>query len=1402
MDFACSDAVCVVLNARFSAMDSSEKYCFLTVKYTLLKLLASFQDRFRESSFTASMELKTRNKTAKTGDTTLESDKHDPNTSISAIKVVVRVRPLNAKELGNRSPIILNVQNSSIQVANPAGFNDSKHPATGNTENASPKHLHANAFASEDCRTFHFDRCFTSPIDPASDIISQDIDPVTGKPNQLAIFDEVGVSMIDSAFQGFHCTVLAYGQTGSGKTHTMFGDKESGQQGLIPRVCEALFHDIDLKRENSQESLNAHTTFHVDVTYCEIYKEKVIDLLDEENTCARNRPSSAPPDDTGVFISRKPLKIREHPVTGPFIEGLITQSVHSYEEIALIMATGEKARTVGSTLMNSVSSRSHAVFTITLTQAYRDPGSLSCHDEISKISLVDLAGSERALNAGTSGERLKEGAMINKSLTTLGRVISALSKKSVDRVPYRDSALTWLLKESLGGNAKTTMMAMVSPAAENYDETMSTLRYAESAKKVINCALVNEDENTKIVRSLRQEIMELREALSKLTIELEPSQKPRELEPSPKPREKEEQCVNVEANAIFTNSNRPILVNLDLVDAFNAIAYGLQVGITVFGRGNQISIECSCTEDSESNFQVRLSSEESVHVNDERLSCASSIELFHGDCIRYEDGMLRLLIPGIKVREPFAQVCPLPPIPEGNMNELVDGLNALCQRVGVIWSFQNEGNEVVISRMDQPTRVAWSSEEVILKYDKLTQVLGTLQELLPASPSLLQKESIAEVEEIPPSDTPLCARLHGYARITLCTTQLARASDCAQAVSLVIITPTGKCIGNAELSYSKPGNTCEYHLQRLAFYANAVTSECISVIIKHCNAHVEHTIPMSLDMHTKGDQIVVLNHRWRVEGNSEMALLEVWGHGRVLVPASLGEKTPYSPPRIDFFVSADIQECDSDGNYVPVAVKKDGTLRLHLNQARKISLRIVQADTASFCLREILMVKISSVRRQRLSMWRDAFESGKCAQSASAMSLRSPVSDPQNRWKDLEILEVSTCDFASRTLCGTFDCKNDEEVIDPKKSRSIFQLAVSFRQQYNATPIVIFKSIVVKICPWTPKNLPLRQRISRGWEATRTAWWAKESYSRNFRLGTWFTAELLMEKKRCNDDLPARNVAGALMETLAHGMDRMEAIMSLEVVRQLLLAMIPIPSDGNVEILRKVLEKNVPETSMCVEMESQRLFLTLKSRKGIRLCLTDANRLDEKECEPVPFLITEPARFGSKDALKYVQAAPWQSSVAEMCGFLDIHRCMQLGTAANAIVTNGSSVKWQRRWFVLRRPFLYAYKSMARKEQVGVIEITKCQIIVPMTLSAKNRRHSLPVFWKAGGKDTGSSERQPPFTFQLWSQTGSRSLIWSFRASSCAELRAWLVAIDPLKIEACNALRPIPESCDLPAMTA
>ena len=240
-------------------------------------------------------------------------------------------------------------------------------------------------------------------------------------------------------------------------------------------------------------------TYTVEVSYLEIYNERVRDLLNP--------------------ATKGNLKVREHPSTGPYVEDLAKLAVRSFLEIEHLMDEGNKARTVAATSMNETSSRSHAVFTLTVTQKRHDVETRMDTEKVAKISLVDLAGSERATSTGATGARLKEGAEINRSLSTLGRVIAALAdfsmgKKNAAKVPYRDSVLTWLLKDSLGGNSMTAMIAAISPADINFEETLSTLRYADSAKRIKNHAVVNEDPNARMIRELKEELAQLRSKLS------------------------------------------------------------------------------------------------------------------------------------------------------------------------------------------------------------------------------------------------------------------------------------------------------------------------------------------------------------------------------------------------------------------------------------------------------------------------------------------------------------------------------------------------------------------------------------------------------------------------------------------------------------------------------------------------------------------------------------------------------------------------------------------------------------------------------------------------------------------------------------------------------------------------
>ncbi|MGH0119859.1 UNVERIFIED_CONTAM: hypothetical protein FKN15_059240 [Acipenser sinensis] len=311
--------------------------------------------------------------------------------------------------------------------------------------------------------------------------------------SQETVYESLARPLLNKAFQGYNACLFAYGQTGSGKSYTMMGYNE--EAGIIPRFCEEIF----LKAAEVKED---NVTCHIEMSYFEVYNEKLHDLLTSDKEKNKTKKTS--------------LRIREHPELGPYVAGLSKYVVGSFADVQAWLELGNKQRATAATGMNDKSSRSHSVFTMVATQTKRETSDCESltHTMRSHVNLVDLAGSERSSSAQTSGMRLKEGASINKSLMTLGKVISALSEATQSKkkpfIPYRDSLLTWLLKESLGGNSKTAMLATVSPAAVNLEETLSTLRYAKQARSIINVAKVNEDSNARIIRELKAEIEKLR----------------------------------------------------------------------------------------------------------------------------------------------------------------------------------------------------------------------------------------------------------------------------------------------------------------------------------------------------------------------------------------------------------------------------------------------------------------------------------------------------------------------------------------------------------------------------------------------------------------------------------------------------------------------------------------------------------------------------------------------------------------------------------------------------------------------------------------------------------------------------------------------------------------------------
>ncbi|TYI82443.1 hypothetical protein E1A91_D05G220600v1 [Gossypium mustelinum] len=338
----------------------------------------------------------------------------------------------------------------------------------------------------------------------------------TGSPSS-SMFEECIVPLVDGLFQGYNATVLAYGQTGSGKTYTMgTGFKDGCQTGIIPQVMNALFGKI--------ESLKHQIEFQLHVSFIEILKEEVQDLLDPTSL---NKSDAASPNTGKVHVPGKPpIQIRESSNGVITLAGSTEVSVSTLKEMAACLEQGSLSRATGSTNMNNQSSRSHAIFTITLEQMHKlnpvsgdgSPNDIMSEEYLcAKLHLVDLAGSERAKRTGSDGMRFKEGVHINKGLLALGNVISALGdekkRKEGVHVPYRDSKLTRLLQDSLGGNSRTVMIACISPADINAEETLNTLKYANRARNIQNKPVVNRDPMSNEMLKMRQQLEHLQAEL-------------------------------------------------------------------------------------------------------------------------------------------------------------------------------------------------------------------------------------------------------------------------------------------------------------------------------------------------------------------------------------------------------------------------------------------------------------------------------------------------------------------------------------------------------------------------------------------------------------------------------------------------------------------------------------------------------------------------------------------------------------------------------------------------------------------------------------------------------------------------------------------------------------------------
>ncbi len=312
---------------------------------------------------------------------------------------------------------------------------------------------------------------------------------------QQEIYEETSAPIIANVLEGYNGTIFAYGQTGTGKTHTMAGSETNHKErGIMPRSFEDVFKSI--------EGDSVKTQFLVRASYLEIYNEEIRDLLSKN--------------------PKNKLDLHEKPDSGVYVRDLSYFAVKNVQEIQDVMIIGQKNRSVRETNMNAHSSRSHSLFTITVERSELGADGKP-HIRVGKLNMVDLAGSERLAKTGATGDGLKEATKINLSLSTLCHVISALTDPKSTYIPYRDSKLTRLLQDSLGGNTKTVMISNVGPADYNYDETMNTLRYASRAKNIQNKPRINEDPKDALLREYQDEVQKLREQLIMIQSGMDPT---------------------------------------------------------------------------------------------------------------------------------------------------------------------------------------------------------------------------------------------------------------------------------------------------------------------------------------------------------------------------------------------------------------------------------------------------------------------------------------------------------------------------------------------------------------------------------------------------------------------------------------------------------------------------------------------------------------------------------------------------------------------------------------------------------------------------------------------------------------------------------------------------------------
>lgn len=326
---------------------------------------------------------------------------------------------------------------------------------------------------------------------------------------QAQIYNICVRKLVEGCFFGYNATVLAYGQTGSGKTYTMgtgfteTSATDEGSQGIVPRAIQHVFDEIELRVKDAKDKNQQAPQFKVTAQFLELYNEEIKDLLDEHHN----------------INNTKHIKIHQENGTVQVV-GATSRQLKSVSDALECLEVGALARTTASTQMNTQSSRSHAIFTLCIHQTMVASETQDVETLSAKFHFVDLAGSERLKRTGATGERAREGISINTGLLCLGNVISVLGDESrkASHVPYRDSKLTRLLQDSLGGNSQTVMIACISPSDRDFMESLNTLRYANRARNIKNKVFINQDSSSHTMALLRKEIQMLRLEISELKL--------------------------------------------------------------------------------------------------------------------------------------------------------------------------------------------------------------------------------------------------------------------------------------------------------------------------------------------------------------------------------------------------------------------------------------------------------------------------------------------------------------------------------------------------------------------------------------------------------------------------------------------------------------------------------------------------------------------------------------------------------------------------------------------------------------------------------------------------------------------------------------------------------------------